>query len=203
ISASASASQLDGGLMIVANVRKGVDPALVEKAIDEEVAKLLRDGPTASELEQARTMFKAGFIRGIERIGGFGGKADALAECAVYTGNPGCFRDSLRVIETASREQILATAHRWLDKGSLTLVVSPGERTPLPEDPAVTPASLELPPVDAKFTTEPSDIDRSKGVPSVDTFPELTFPALQRAKLSNGTTLILAERHDIPVVQMS
>ncbi|MDG6348780.1 pitrilysin family protein [Luteimonas sp. 8-5] len=203
ISASASASQLDGGLMIVANVRKGVDPALVEKAIDEEVAKLLRDGPTASELEQARTVFKAGFIRGIERIGGFGGKADALAECAVYTGNPGCFRDSLRVIETASRDEILATAHRWLDKGSLTLVVSPGERTPLPEDPAVTPASLELPPVDAKFTTLPSDIDRSKGVPSVDTFPELTFPALQRAKLSNGSTLILAERHDIPVVQVS
>ena len=40
-------------------------------------------------------MFKAGFVRGIERIGGFGGKADALAECAVYTGDPGCFRDSL------------------------------------------------------------------------------------------------------------
>ncbi|MDQ2702677.1 MAG: insulinase family protein [Pseudomonadota bacterium] len=203
ISASASAQQLDGGLMITANVRKGVDPALVEKAIDEEVQKLLRDGPTATELEQARTMFKAGFIRGIERIGGFGGKADALAECAVYTGNPGCFRDSLKVIETATRDEILATANHWLDKGSLTLVVSPGERTPLPEDPAVAPASLELPPVDPKFTTTASDVDRSKGVPKVDEFPELAFPELQRAVLSNGTKLVLAERHGIPVVQMS
>ncbi|MEO5565923.1 MAG: pitrilysin family protein [Luteimonas sp.] len=203
ISASASAQQLDGGLSITANVRKGVDPALVEKAINEEVAKLLKDGPTATELEQARTVFKAGFIRGIERIGGFGGKADALAECAVYTGNPGCFRDSLHTIETASKADILAAAHRWLDKGSLTLVVSPGARTPLPEDPAVTPASLKLPPVDPKYKTVASDVDRSKGVPAVEQFPDLVFPALQRAELSNGTKLILAERHDVPVVQMS
>ncbi len=203
ISASASAQQLDGGLMITANVRKGVDPAAVEKAIDEELASLLKDGPTAAELEQARTVFKAAFIRGIERIGGFGGKADALAECTVYTGDPGCFRDSLRTIDTATSADILAAAHRWLDKGSLTLVVSPGARTPLPEDPAVTPAALELPPVDAKFKTVASDVDRSQGVPTVERFPDLAFPALQRAELSNGTTLILAERHDIPVVQMS
>ena len=203
ISASASAQQLDGGLMITANVRKGVDPAAVEKAIDEEVAKLLKDGPTATELEQARTVFKAGFIRGIERIGGFGGKADALAECAVYTGNPGCFRDSIHTIETASKADILAAAHRWLDKGSLTLVVSPGARTPLPEDAAVTPVAMQLPPVDAKYKTVATGVDRSKGVPTVEQFPDLVFPALQRAELSNGTKLILAERHDIPVVQMS
>ena len=44
-----------------ANVRKGVDPALVEKAIVEEVQKLLRDGPTATELGEtlgiARDLF--------------------------------------------------------------------------------------------------------------------------------------------------
>ena len=50
-------------------------------------------------------MFSAGFIRGIERIGGFGGKADALAECAVYTGDPGCFRDSLATIDSRHRRR--------------------------------------------------------------------------------------------------
>src|SRR3546814_7447546 len=36
----------------------------------------------------------------------------------------------------------------------------------------------------------------------VDTFPNLDFPDLQHATLANGSKLILAERHEIPVVQM-
>src|SRR3546814_16054227 len=63
-------------------------------------------------------------------------------------------------------------------------------------------SDLELPPVDAKYSTTPSSVDRSKGVPKVDTFPELDFPDLQHATLANGSKLTLADRHEIPVVQM-
>ncbi len=204
VSAGAYAMQLSSNFVISADVKQGVDPAKVEAVIEEEVQKLLRDGPSKAELEQARTVFKAGFVRGIERIGGFGGKADALAECTVYTGNPGCFRDSLKTIETTTGAQLQAVGRQWLgDKGSHTLVVVPGPRTVIAEDPSVTPAPLALPPVDAKYTTTPSTVDRSKGVPQTTSFPDLKFPTLQRATLKNGTQLILAERHDIPVVQMS
>ncbi|MDR7135630.1 putative Zn-dependent peptidase [Lysobacter niastensis] len=203
VSAAAYGMQLGSNFIITADVKQGVDPAQVEAVIDEEVRKLLKDGPSKAELEQARTVFKAGFVRGIERIGGFGGKADALAECAVYTGDPGCFRDSLKTIETASASDIKAIGNEWLGKGSHTLVVVPGPRTAIAEDPSVTPAPLVLPVVDPKYTTTASTVDRSKGVPLTRTFPDLKFPALQRATLKNGTQVILAERHDIPVVQMS
>ncbi len=203
VSAGAYGMQLGSNFVITADVKQGVDPAKVEAVIDEELQRLLKEGPGKTELEQARTVFKAGFVRGIERIGGFGGKADVLAECTVYTGNPGCFRDSLKTIETATAGDIRAVGNQWLGKGSHTLVVVPGPRTVIPEDPSVTPAPLTLPPVDAKYTTTPTTIDRSKGVPQTTTFPELKFPSMQRAMLKNGTQLILAERHDIPVVQMS
>jgi zinc protease len=205
ISASVSTSQLSSNFYISATVKKGVDPAKVEAAIDEELKTLLRDGPTQAELAQARTAIKAGFIRGIERIGGFGGKADALAECAVYTRNPGCFRSSLKTLETATAAQIKTAGNTWMGagKGSHTLVVTPGERKPLPEDAAVTPAALTLPAVDPKFKTTASTVDRSQGVQVPNTFPELKFPNLQRATLKNGTRVILAERNDIPVVQMN
>jgi zinc protease len=39
----------------------------------------------------------AEFIRGVERIGGFGGKADVLAECAVLVGKPTAIAKSLKV----------------------------------------------------------------------------------------------------------
>ncbi len=46
-------------------------------------------------------------------------------------------------------------------------------------------------------------MDRKAGVPKVDNFPALSFPSLQRGKLKNGIEVVLAERHSIPVVQLS
>src|SRR5688572_8615601 len=203
VSAAVYGSQLGSNFLIQADVKQGVDTAKVEAAINDELQRLLAQGPTAAELDQARTVFKAGFIRGIERIGGFGGKADALAECAVYAGDAGCFRESLATIETASIADVKAAGNRWLDTGDHTLVVNPGKRAEIPEEPAGKPAPFVIPKPDAKYTTTASTVDRKKGVPITDTFPSLKFPSLQRATLRNGTQVILAERHDIPVVQMS
>ncbi|GAA5002693.1 insulinase family protein [Pseudoluteimonas lycopersici] len=198
-----SSSQLSSNFAVTAMVKQGVDPAKVEAIIDEELQRLLKDGPTADELAQAKTVYRARFIRGIERIGGFGGKADILAGCEIYEGNPGCFRDTLATVADATPAQIRDIGRKWLGHPSHTFVVMPGKRTALAEEPSVKAAAMVLPPVDPKYTTEPSSVDRSKGVPAVTAFPELKFPALQRATLANGSTLILAERHEIPVVQMS
>lgn len=205
VSAGAFGSQLGSNFMITAAVKQGVDVAKVEAAIDEELDRILKDGPAADELERARTSTEAGWIRGVERIGGFGGKADALAECAVYMKDPGCFRESLKTLAEATPEALRASANTWLGagKGSHTLVVNPGARVPLPEDPAATPAPFKLPKVDARYKTVATGVDRKTGVPMPTSFPELAFPKQQRATLSNGTKVILAERHDIPVVQMS
>ena len=203
ISAGAYTSQLGSNFVIMATVKQGVDPAKVEAIIDEEVRRLVKDGPTADELSRGKTAFRAGFIRGIERIGGFGGKADALAECAVFEGDPGCFRRSLANIDAASAADVRAAGAKWLGVGDHTLVVEPGARVALPELPSATPKPFTVPPVDPKFSTSPTGVDRSTGVPQTRSFPELKFPQLHRATLKNGTQVILAERHDIPVVQFS
>ncbi len=203
ISAGAWPSQLGSSFGIIATVKQGVDPAKVEAVIDEELRKLLDKGPDKDELLRAKTAFRAGFVRGIERIGGFGGKADALAECAVFTGDPGCFRTSLATIESTRARDLKAVGRKWLGKGDHTLVVEPGERVALAEEPAVQPTPLNPPPVDPKYRALPSVVDRSAGPPKTTQFPQLKFPALQRATLKNGTRLILAERHEVPVVQFS
>jgi predicted Zn-dependent peptidase len=144
------ASELGGTFDISADVKAGVDPAVVEKAINEELDKLLAEGPTVEELAQAKTVFKAGFVRGIERIGGFGGKADVLAECTVYTGNPGCFRDSLATIAASTPAQVKATANQWLRRGDHTLTITPGDVTPILEAPSGHPAPAVIPKPNAK-----------------------------------------------------
>jgi zinc protease len=180
VSASNMSLELSGVFSIVATLKDGVDPPRVEAIIDEELAGLLQSGPTPAELAQAKTQFRAGFIRGVERIGGFGGKSDVLAECAVYLGDPGCFRESLARIERATAHEIQEIGRRRLAQGDHTLTIMP-----FPQ-----------------FATVSTDVDRSLGLPGVTEFPEVVFPQLQRATLSNGIEVVLAERHEVPVVQL-
>jgi len=203
VSAYVQPFELASTFYVTADVKQGVDPARVEAIVAEEIDRLLADGPTAGELQQARTVIKAQVVRGAERIGGFGGKADALAECAVYTGDPGCYRHSLALIEEATVRDLQAAGRRWLGEGSHTLVVVPGARTVLAEEPSPTPEPFELPPADPRFSASPPAVDRSLGVPMPERFPELKFPALERARLGNGTEVILARRDAVPVVQFS
>ncbi|MBS0456732.1 MAG: insulinase family protein [Proteobacteria bacterium] len=211
VSAAVNESELGSQFVVTADVKQGVDPAKVEAIIDEELQRLLRDGPSAAETARAQTVYEAAFIRGIERIGGFGGKADVLAECAVFTGDPGCFRKNQQELASATPAQVAAAGRQWLGKNDYVLVVQPlppGQARPergndstaaLPFATSKRPA----PTVDPKFTTTKSDVDRSKGVPMPTSFPALAFPALQHARLDNGLQVVLAERHEIPVVQMS
>lgn len=209
VSAGSWGSELGSTFAIVVNASKPENVEKIEAILDEEVKRLIADGISAGELERARTVFEAGFVRGIERIGGFGGKADALAECAVFMGDPGCFRDSLKVLAAATPESLQKTASTWLAQGDHTLVVMPGQTRPqAPEDaPHVADGKTAdktagLKP-DPKYTVVETDVDRSKGVPETTRFPDLSFPTLQRAKLKNGIEVVLAERHEIPVVQVS
>jgi zinc protease len=181
VSTSAYMLQLSGVFMVTATVKAGVDPARVEAEIDAELRRLVEQGPSAQELEQAKTVYRAGFIRGIERVGGFGGKSDALAECAVYAGDPGCFRRQLQTVESATIAELRAAASRWLAVGDHTLTVVPY----------------------GSYSATPAQVDRSTGVPQVTEFPQVAFPALQRTRLSNGVEVVLAERHEVPVVQLS
>lgn len=201
VRAFAMGGQLGSRFLISADVKRDVDPAKVEAIIEEELRKLLAEGPTAEELAQAQTVFRAGFIRGVERIGGFGGKADALAECATFAGRADCYRQRLDHLANATGADLQRAGNRWLDVGSHTLVIEPGERRELVEAPAGTPPNTPIPPADARYSTT-AGVDRSTGVPPTDSFPELVFPDVQRATLSNGTQVVLAQRSDIPVVQM-
>lgn len=207
VAAFAMSSQLGGQFILMVDVKEGVDPAKVEAILAEEVGKLIQQGPSAEELGQAKTVFEAGFVRGIERVGGFGGKSDVLAECAVFAGDAACFRKGLQDLQAATPAALMSVAATWLSKGDHTLLIEPGDRPdPTPDirsnaDGAST--VVQIPAPNPEYTTVASDVDRSQGVPKTEVFPDLSFPALQRGKLGNGIQVVLAERHDVPVVQLS
>ena len=172
--------EIGGQLVIRATARPGGDLARVERAVDEELARFIQSGPTAGELRRIKTQSRASFIRGIERIGGFGGKSDVLARNEVFTGSADHYLVTERRIAAATAGDLKSAAARWLSDGDWTLEVHPY------------PA----------FETAGSGVDRTK-LPEAGTPPDARFPAIARATLPNGLKIVLAERHSIPQVNLT
>lgn len=182
VSAGQSGLEIAGLFSISADVKSGVPVDRVEAAVSAEVRRFIDKGPTRDELERAKTVLRSGFIRALERIGGFGGKADVLAACEVYAGDPACYERSLRWIETATAADLQGAARTWLAQGDYTLEVLP--------QPAYQPAPATA-------------VDRTKGPPVTESFPDVVFPELRRTQLSNGMPVIVAARPGVPVARIS
>ena len=163
--------------IIQATANPGNDLTAVETAIDEEMNRLLTEGPEQDELNRVRTQMRARFIRGIERIGGFGGKSDALARSEVYGGSPDAYKQTIVDQQNATVESIRDAANRWLTDGVYVLEVEPFPR----------------------YAARGESVDRSR-LPDLDTPPDVSFPDIQRSELSNGLSVVLVERNAIPTV---
>ena len=178
--ASVDLREIGGQLVIRATAKPGGELARVERAIDEELTKFVRTGPTPGELRRVKTQSRASFIRGIERIGGFGGKSDVLAMNEVYAGNADHYQVTRQRVATATAADLRSAAARWLSDGDFVVEVRP------------------YPTYDVAAT----GADRSK-LPAAGTPPDARFPAIARATLPNGLKIVLAERHSIPQVNMT
>jgi zinc protease len=177
VAAYVDAREIGSQFNIQVTARPGDDLTKVEKEADEELARFLESGPTAHELERAKSNYMAGFIRGIERIGGFGGKSDQLVTSQVFGGSPDAYKATLKRVEAATAEDLRGAARRWLSDGVFILEVHPF----------------------ANYETAKTDVDRSK-LPEPGAPPELRLPKLQHASLGNGLKIVLAERHELPLV---
>jgi zinc protease len=179
VSAGIWDGELAGQGTLTATVKPGIELEKVERAIDDELAKFLKEGPTADELARLKTQSIAGVIRGLERIGGFGGKSDVLAESQVYLGKPDAWKDALKTFETATPKQVQAASQSWLGAPHLDIIVRPF----------------------GTFSAAKDSVDRKK-LPELDSPPAVSFPPLQRATLKNGLKVVLAERRGLPVLDL-
>jgi zinc protease len=173
--------EIAGMFFITADVVAGVDPAIVEQSMDEVMEAFIKKGPSTKLLKAEKTKAIAGFIRGIQRIGGFGGKSDLLATCQTYTGNPGCYQESAKYLDAATSSKIKATFAEWIDDTPYVLTILPSDQYGLSDE----------------------SVDRSIGVPYPTEKVSFKFPTLQTATLSNGAKVVLAQRSDVPLVEMN
>jgi zinc protease len=178
--ASNDANEIGGQFDFTITAKPGTELAKIEQAANDELQAFLKNGPTEAELQLAKTQIFGNYARIVERIGGFGGKSDVLARCQTYTGNPDCYKVYLERIRAATPASVKQAAKDWLSDGDYILDVQPY--------PSNLAASAKL--------------DRSKE-PALGAPMSLSLPPMQKATLSNGLKVVLAERHGAPVVNFS
>jgi zinc protease len=174
-------NEIGGQFDLTLTAKPDGDVKKVEKAADEELQKFLKEGPTGAELQLVKTRILAQYTRVVERIGGFGGKSDLLARCQTYTGHPDCYKEYLKWIKQATPAAVKKAANDWLTDGDYI---------------------LEVDPYPATLTAVDTRLDRSRE-PGPGGPMSLSLPPMQKATLSSGLKIVLAERHTAPVVNFN
>ncbi|HLF64833.1 MAG TPA: pitrilysin family protein [Saprospiraceae bacterium] len=177
VSAYQWAKEIAGNFVIEANAKPGESIDEVEAQIESIFHEFLKHGPTEEELYRVRAQYFSGFIKGLERIGGFGGKSDILASSTIYGGTPDAYKKYNTYIAHATPEEIRDACRAWLSHGKFTLTCHP-----LPA-----------------YTVSQEGADRTQ-MPALETVRAGMFPDLERARLRNGLEIILAHRSAVPTV---
>ena len=111
----------DPGLAwVYAVVPPGGDVSRTERLIDEEIARLAKDGPTPGELAKARNQALAGFWHGLETISG---KADAIGTYQVFHGDYRKLFDAPAVYESINAGDVKRLAASVLRRENRTVGV--------------------------------------------------------------------------------
>ena len=114
VSAFQASAALSSSFMVIATARPGHTAAELQKVIDEEIKKLQSEPPTAHELERSINQIESSFYNRMERVGGFGGKADQLNAYYTETGDPDWFNEDLARYRALSASDIRAAAAQFL-----------------------------------------------------------------------------------------
>jgi zinc protease len=181
VSARQSSSEISSTFEITVTAKEGHTLDEIEREVDAILNNILTNGITEPELAQARTTWESGFVRRLQTVGGFGGRADLLNSYNVYLGDPGRLRWDMARYTSATVDGIMNFARKYLQMdGRAVLHVYPqGDLAPAEEI------------TDMTVSPEPAPE------------PMFTPPVIQTTALSSGLELYLVEDHKLPLVEIN
>lgn len=166
----------------------------VEAAAQKEIDRIKETGPTPEELQRARNVIEAGFLRRLERLGGFGGVADQLAAYDYSTGNPDGFAGDLDRYLKLTAADLREAARQYLpdDHRVVLSVVPNGEKTLA----AMTPPAREMAP-----SVQDQDTVNWGTPPVPGPAPRVRLPKVVRTTLPDGLQVWVMEHRQVPIIR--
>ena len=177
VSAGSYGQLINGVFNISVNLKPGADIERVSQIIDEELENFFEVGPDPQKLANFRLAESESFVRGIESASSLG---QQLAMNYYHHGDPLRLVEEARWRAEATPREIADLAQKYLTQPYLEMRAMPEPR--------------------GKST---ADVDRSARPEHAEFEGDVQFPPISEAVLSNGLKVVVAERHNIPVVDIS
>ncbi len=179
VNAYQESKEIAGSFNIVVTAKEGQSLANIEKEIDLILQDIMTKGITKDEFERARINWETSFVRSLQQVGDFGGRAGRLNGYNVQLGDPGMLLWDRNRYSSATPEGVKSYAIKYLKFDGRAILYN----NPLPN-----------------YSASETITDMSIEPPAA---PEPTFkpPVLQKATLKNGMNIVLVERHDLPLIQ--
>ncbi|MPZ48294.1 MAG: insulinase family protein [Dehalococcoidia bacterium] len=177
VGASYAPMEIAGEMRLDATVVPGGSVDEVERALFAEVERMQREPATEEEIQRAVNRLEAHYVRQLESVGGFGGRADLLNFFNVFTGDPGRLNTDFDRYLSVTAEDVMRVANQYLGSGRVRLVVSPKE----------------------EVSTAITEVDRSQQ-PSAGSPRAFQPPVPRRLRLANGLDLLVVSKREVPTV---
>jgi predicted Zn-dependent peptidase len=114
VSASDVTQGIGGWFQITVNAARGHTIQELLPVVEQIVGDLQDKGPTPEEVERAKRNIIASRVRTVERIGGFGGKADLLNLYETFLGDPGYLPRDIARYRAVTPQAVQAFAQKYL-----------------------------------------------------------------------------------------
>ncbi|MBN1206482.1 MAG: insulinase family protein [Myxococcaceae bacterium] len=133
---SVDASQQSQGDQSVFSIevvaRPGVSTDTLKQEVDAVLEELRKNGVTQEEIHRARTRYETRMLAGLQSIGGFGGKADALQNYNHFIGEPSYVAQDLARYQQVTPDKVKRYATEWLRPDARVVL----HAVPAPQAPA-------------------------------------------------------------------
>lgn len=152
----------------------------VEAVAEQVLHSIATDPPTDEEFERAINRIEMQHYRTLSRVGGFGGRADALNYFNTFTGDPDHLNTAMDDYRKVTREDVLRVHSQIMSSGQVRMRVYP----------------------ERPLTTVSMAVDRTQQ-PDGGPTPSFVPPTPQRARLDNGMEIIVANKSGLPLVSFA
>ncbi|MCU1284532.1 MAG: peptidase M16-like protein [Acidobacteriales bacterium] len=194
VSARQASLMLASNFTIEATAKPGVKPEDLEKAMQQELDKFQKEGPTQVEIDRARASIESRLIGSLES---FNGVANRLNSYNHFTHDPGYLAKELKSIEAVNIEGVKKVATAFTDDSRVVIYAVKGKKV-------ISEVPLTNDPDEPKLVAAPGPVTEADSwrvaTPKPGPTPALTLPTPVVSKLANGLTLMLVERHNLPLV---
>ena len=181
---------------LIATAKPGIKPEDLEKAVDEVIAKLAAEGPTAAEVERARNVTETALVRGLQRTNGV---ANRLNYYNQFLGTADYFAKDIARFDAVKPADVQRVAQMVFRKDARAVVHAvPGKK--VIEDVPKTSDEENKKQAAAAGESKVTMADEAwrANAPKPGPTPKFSLPAPEQAKLPNGLTILLVERHNLP-----